>query len=58
MICDMCALNETPGCTNNVRKVESVPDKNGIIIIGLKCDEFEVTRLGDCNDGMRHPYVS
>ena len=58
MICDMCALNEKTECTNNLRKVESVPDKNGFVIIGLKCDDFQVTMMEECNNGLRHTYVS
>jgi hypothetical protein len=58
MICDMCALNEKPRCTHNLRKVKSIPDKNGIVIIGLKCDDFEITMLEECDDGLRHTYVS
>jgi hypothetical protein len=58
MICDMCALNEKQGCTNNLRKVKSVPDINRIVIIGLKCDDFKVTIKEECGNGLRHTYVS
>lgn len=39
MICDVCALNGRSGCTENLRKVASIPDKNGVVIIGIKCDD-------------------
>lgn len=39
MICDTCSLKGKPECTFNLRKVESIPDENGIIFIGIKCDD-------------------
>jgi hypothetical protein len=40
MICDTCDLQGTKECTNNLRKIESIPDKNRIVIIALKCGDF------------------
>lgn len=39
MICEICALHGKTGCTENLRKLESVPDKNGIVILGITCDD-------------------
>jgi hypothetical protein len=39
MICDVCELNFTDKCTDKLRRVDSVPDKNGFVIIALKCDD-------------------
>lgn len=41
MICESCMLEHTDQCTNNLMKVESVPDKDGFVIIALKCDDYE-----------------
>ena len=40
MICDNCDLNLSPDCTHELRQVESLPDKKGIIMIAIKCRGF------------------
>lgn len=44
MICDICELEFTNKCTNNLRRVDSVPDKNGVVIIALKCDDAVIKK--------------
>jgi len=45
MICDFCELEFTSKCTNELRRVDSVPDKNGIVIIALKCDDAVIKKV-------------
>jgi len=40
MICDECIF-AYPRCGGDLKEVESIPDKNGFIIIALKCIDFK-----------------
>lgn len=46
MLCDDCKYNNDGSVfidehCNNLRRVESVPDKNGFVIIALKCSGYK-----------------
>lgn len=40
MICDNCKF-KYPLCGGDLKKVKTLPDKNGFVIIAIKCIDFK-----------------